>query len=68
MYFVNFSEKMAAIFFRLCINSFRPGQNGHHFPDDVFKCIFVNEKICILIQISLKFVPKGPIDNIPALV
>ena len=36
--------------------------------DDVFKFIFVNEKFCILIQIPLKFVPKGPIDNNPALV
>ena len=36
--------------------------------DDNFKCIFLNEKLCILIQISLKFVPKGPIDNNPALV
>ena len=24
---------------------------------------FVNVKVCILIKISLKFVPKGPIDN-----
>ena len=31
--------------------------------DDVFKCIFMNEKFCISIQISLKFVLKGPIDN-----
>ena len=28
----------------------------------------MNEKICILIQISLKFVPKGPIHYKPALV
>ena len=28
----------------------------------------MNEKFCILIKISLKFVPKGPIDNDPALV
>ena len=28
----------------------------------------MNEKFCILIQISLKFVPKGPIDNKAALV
>ena len=40
----------------------------HHFPNNIFKCIFVNEKFCILIQISLKFIPKGPIDNILALV
>ena len=36
--------------------------------DDNLKCIFLNEKLCILIQISLKFVPQGPIDIIPALV
>ena len=28
----------------------------------------MNEKFCILIKISLTFVPKGPIDNPPALV
>ena len=39
------------------------------FADDIFKWIFVNEKFfCILIKISLKFVPKGPIDNKAALV
>ena len=38
------------------------------FTDDIFKYIFVNEKFCILIKISLKFVPKGPIDNKTALV
>ena len=27
--------------------------------------IFVNEKFCILVEISFKFVPKGPINNIP---
>ena len=36
--------------------------------DDIFKCIFLNENLSISIQISLKFVPKGPINNIPALV
>ena len=50
------------------INTLRPRQNGRHFPDDIFKCIFLNENVWISIKISLKFVPKGPIDNIPALV
>ena len=36
--------------------------------DAIFICIFVNETFCILIEISLKFAPNGPIDNIPALV
>ena len=51
-----------------CSNSSPPGQNGRLFADDIFRCIFVNENFCILINISLKFVPKGPIDNNPALV
>ena len=36
--------------------------------DDIFKCIFLNEKFCILIKISLKFATKGWIDNNPTLV
>ena len=45
-----------------------PGENGCHFADDSSRCIFVNEKFCIWIKNSLKFVPRGPIDNKPALV
>ena len=51
-----------------CVNTLRPSQNGRHFADDIFKRIFVNENVRISINISLKFVPKGPINNIPALV
>ena len=36
--------------------------------EDIFKCIFMNEKLQILIRISLKFVTKGPIDNKSAVV
>ena len=50
------------------INTLRPRQNGRHFPDDIFKPIFVNENVRISIMISLKFVPKIPINNITALV
>ena len=50
------------------LNSSLLGQNGRHFADDTFKCILLNENIRITIKISLKFVPKGPINNIPALV
>ena len=46
----------------------RPRQNGRHFADDTFKPIFLNENIRLLIKISLKFVPKLPINNIPTLV
>ena len=50
------------------VNTLRPGQNGRRYPDDIFKCIFLNENICIPINISLKFVPKGQINNISSLV
>ena len=50
------------------INTLRPTQNGRPFADDVFKSIFLNENVWILLMISLKFVAKGPINNIPSLV
>ena len=43
-------------------------QDGRHFPDDIFLCIFLNENEWHSNKISLKFVPKVPINNIPALV
>ena len=49
-------------------NTLRPRQDVHHFPVDIFKCIFLNENAWILIKILLKFVPKGAINNIPAVV
>ena len=49
-------------------NSSPPGQIGRHFADDILRYIFVNEKFFIFIIIWLKFVPKGSIDNNPALV
>ena len=36
--------------------------------DGIFKCIFLNENLLILLKISLKFVPKVRINNIPAMV
>ena len=50
------------------INSLRPRQNGRLFADDTFKRIFLNENIRISTRNSLKFVPKGLINKIPALV
>ena len=44
-----------------------PRQNGRHFADDIFKCIFFNENFLILNKISLKYVPWGLIDNMAAL-
>ena len=52
----------------LLFNTLRPRENDRHFADDAFKRIFMNENIWISIKISLKFVPKGPINNIQALV
>ena len=49
-------------------NTLRPRQNSRHFPDDIFKRIFLNKNVWISINISLKFVPRGPINNIPTLV
>ena len=36
--------------------------------DDIFNCIFLNENDRIPIRISLKYVPRSPIDNKLALV
>ena len=47
----------------IMLNSSPPGQDVRHFTDG----IFVNKKYCILMKISLKFVPKGAIENNPAL-
>ena len=50
------------------INTLTPRHNGRHFADDIFKCIFLNENDWIPIKIPLKFVPKGSINCILALV
>ena len=34
----------------------------------IFQYIFFNENVWIVIKISLKFVPRGPINQIPSLV
>ena len=56
--------------YSICVrlNTLRPRQNERHFADGIFRCIFLNENVWISINISLKFVLKGPINNIPALV
>ena len=37
--------------------------NGHHFPDSIFKCIFLNENAFILTDISLNFIPVNQINK-----
>ena len=49
------------------VNALRPKWSRQCFTD-IFKCIFFNENVWILIKFSLKFVPEGPIYNIPTLV
>ena len=49
-------------------NTLRSRQNGRQFPDHIFKRIFLNQNVWTLINISLTFVPKYPINNIQALV
>ena len=78
MIYIGQAPVMTALFMtildKLChwwlksINTLRPRRNGRYFADDVLKCIFLNENMWILLKIPLKFVPKGPINNIPALV
>ena len=51
-----------------CINTLRLRQDGRHFPDNILKCVFLNENVWNLIKISLRFVPAGSINNSPALV
>ena len=45
-----------------------PRQDDRHFPDDILRRIFMNENVYISVKISLKYVPKGPVNNIPALI
>ena len=47
----------------MALNTLRRRQNGHHFADDIFKCIFLNENVWILIKISVKFVPEDPVNK-----
>ena len=45
------------------MNTLGPEQNGQHFADDFFKCIFFTQNFVILIEISCKLVSKG-LNNI----
>ena len=49
------------------VNTMRPRQQDRHFSDDIFKCIFWNENVWILLKISPKFVPKVRINNITSI-
>ena len=49
-------------------HTLRPSQDGRHFPDNIFKSIFVNENVWISTKFSPQFVPRCPINIIPVLV
>ena len=66
--FCNMQDTQVLILYEEGFNTLRQKQNGRHFADDIFKCIFLNENRWVSINISLKFVLKGRINNIPALV
>ena len=53
---------------RETINTLRPRQDGRHFVEDIFECIFLNENVWISLDISPKFVPMVRINKFPALV
>ena len=64
----NLSMTVLSLPVREDANTLRPRQNGPHFADDTFKYISLNENVIISVEVSLKLVPKGPINIIPALV
>ena len=43
---------------------FKNEWNCHHFKDDICQCIFLKERFCILISISLKFLCQDQTYNI----
>ena len=43
----------------LCVNSSPPGQNGRHFTNNIFRCIFENERVGILILLILIFINRN---------
>ena len=55
-------------FTRTYVNTLRPRQNCRHFQTTFFKWTFLNESVWISINISLRFVPRSPINNIPTLI
>ena len=57
-------DRWVVVFF----NTLRQRVNGRPFADGIFKCIFLHENESIFPRISLRFVPKVRINNIPALV
>ena len=55
----SFSLSILSYLWGSFINTLRPRHDGRHFPNDIFKCIFLNKNVYISIEISLTFVPRG---------
>ena len=49
------------------VKTLKQRQSGWHFANNISKYIFFNKDIWCQIEISLKVVPKGPINTKPAL-
>ena len=64
---VDTEASAAALSTLISLTHLDPKQNGRHFADDIFKCIFLYEDCFIAIQISLKFVPRDLINKKPTL-
>ena len=52
------TTQLVVIELSLGVNTLRLRPYGRHFADDIFKCIFLKENICISSKISLKIFPK----------
>ena len=65
---MNWNSLKCFVTMLLSLNTLRLNTNGRHFPDDIYRWIFLNENVWISIKISLRFVPWRPINNILALV
>ena len=62
------TQQVRAFINTICLTHWGGDKMAGISADDIFKCIFMNEKFCTSIPISLKFVIKGPIDSNSALV
>ena len=52
----------------ISVNTLRLLENGEHVVNNIFKCIFFNVDYDNSMEILLQFVPRGPINNMSALV
>ena len=63
--FKNVCKMLTSLF---TTSTLRTGKMTTTLADDIFKCISLKENFWILNKISLKYIPKGVIDNMAALV